>query len=635
VRRWAVRSACLLTLAAPSTGRSDEPPAGDGYQTVVQTDSVDESRPEDDPAGFSTVLRIRAPAPGTGLAELLDRVPGLRVRESGTGGRQGLSMRGADGHQVLVVLDGVPLSSPGSGGLDLSLLDPGHLEQVEIRRGGGSTRFGTDAMGGVLILKTPTLRGRARTQAAVGYGSWNSLAARASRSAALLGGRLRYLASASYRQSDGDFSFVDENGVAGTRANNDSRVGQMLVKVDHLLSERWQIGLTDNFSLAERGAPGMMQRPSATARQWELRNLTALKLQRQDTLLSGGRLELDLYQRYSRFRFDEPTPPVVESHNQCITLGGGGRLSLPLGPEGQLHGGLALRGTMFRDPDVGEPRRMEADLWLSSQTWLLRRHLVLVPAVRLASATGFGATVVPRVGLVLRPLRWTDSAWLRGVELASNVGRSFRYPSFQEMYIRLDGFGGNAELEPEDALDLDAGLRWRLRWMSLEVAYFRRWIHNLILFAPVSSFLVRADNYPGATASGLEASVDLRPGLGFLVRAAYTYTRTGFGEPAMSLPGHPAHRLVTRLGWELARKGRSWGLELWTGATVESGMVLGRFDTTEEEGRVLLAAGAAVSWRWLTLSAEGRNLLDKRDALDTVGFPLDPARFLVSLAGRL
>jgi outer membrane receptor protein involved in Fe transport len=167
----------------------------------------------------------------------------------------------------------------------------------------------------------------------------------------------------------------------------------------------------------------------------------------------------------------------------------------------------------------------------------------------------------------------------------------------------------------------------------VEAALFSRWIDNTILFAPVSSFLVRADNYPRARARGVEGTVDLRPGVGLRLQGSYTFTETRFGEPAMSLPGHPPHRVAARLGWRYPFEGRgAWGLGLWTGATFESAQVLSRFDSTEEEGRVLLSAGASFSWRWLTLSAEGRNLLDKRDALDTVGFPIAPARFMVSAA---
>ena len=628
---WARALPVLVLLGASPWARAGEEPE---YRTVVRTPALEELRPADDPSGFSTVLRLRDPAPGTGLPQLLDRVPGLRVRQAGPGGRQGLSMRGADGHQVLVLLDGVPLSSPGSGGVDLSLLNPGHLEQVEVRRGGGSTRFGTDAMGGVLILRSPGLRTRARTRAAVGYGSWGTLAARVSRSGALLGGRrpVRYLVSGSYRQSDGDFPYVDENGVERVRANNDSQVGEALLKVDHLLSERWHVGLTDDLALAERGAPGMSERPSATARQRDLRNLTNLQLVRSGLWLPGGSLELGLYHRYTRFRFEEPTPPVVLSANQCFTVGGRGRLSLPLGP-GRFDGGVELRGTLFRDPDTDDPERLEGDVWVSSQTWLFARHLLLVPAVRLASATGFGAAVIPRLGLVLAPLRRSSRAWLQALELAANVGRSFRYPSFQEMYSRIDGFGGNPDLAPEDALDLDAGLRWRRQLVSLEAAYYRRWVRNLILFAPVSSFLVRPDNYQGAEASGVEVAAEVRPGLGLELRGAYTLTRTRFGEPAMRLPGHPEHRVATRLGWE--HGWNAWRLRLWGAVSLESSMVLGRFDSSEEEGRVLLSSGGSLAWRWLSLSAEGHNLLDKRDALDTVGFPLAPASFLVSLAGKI
>lgn len=617
------------------------------YRTVVRTRAVEVLRPDDDPAGFSSVLRIKDPAPGTGLAEILDRVPGLRVREAGPGGWQGLSVRGADSHQVQVILDGVPLSSPASCGVDLSLVDPGHLEQVEVRRGGGSARFGTDALGGVVVLSTPQLRTRARTKLSVGYGSWNALAARFSRSAALRSPRLRYLVSASYRQSDGDFPYVDDNGQQRVRLNNDSRAGEALLKLDHLTGG-WQLGLMDDFSLGERGAPGMSNQLPTAARQQDLRNVTALRALRTDLWVAGGALELMAYHRYTRFDFDEPTPPVVASHQQAFAPGARGRLALPLGRSGRLEGGVDLRGTWLRDAETDNPSRLDADVWLTSQTALLDRHLVLVPAVRLATATGFGATVVPRFGLVLRPLRWTGRSWLEGLELAGNVGRSFRHPSFQELYVRLDGYAvhGNPDLAPEDALDLDGGVRWRLPLLALEAAYFRRWIGNLIIFAPVSSFVVRADNYPGAEAQGLEVAADLRPddlwpsaALGLHLKLAYTLTRTRFGDPPMRLPGHPTHRLVTRLGWEWppAARGaaRSWGLALWSGATVESGMVLSRFDSSEEEGRVLLSAGGAVTWRWLTLSAEGRNLLDKRDAVDILGFPLPPARFFVSLAGRL
>jgi len=614
------------------------------YETVVREESIEDQLPQDDPAGFATVIRVKDPLPGTGLERVVDRVPGLRVRDSGLGSRKTLSMRGADSQQVVVLLDGFRLSSPVGGGVDISLLDPAHLETVEVRRGGASARFGADAMGGVLVLRTPRLKSRPRNKVAVSYGSYNTVGARASRSASF-SPKLRYLASASYRHSDGDFSYEDPDrgGQQRVRQNNDSNAAELLLKADYLISDHWQVGAINDLALAFCGAPGLITFPSATGRQQDLRNLTGLRLTRRDLLLRGDRLDIRLHHRYLRFVFDRDLEtPIPEQHtlSHSFAAGAEATLAAPLGDTGRVDGGVSITGNFFRDEDTDNPERLEASLWAASQTRLLDQHLVIVPAVRLALATGFGATVVPKLGLILNPLQWTANPWLTPLQVSANLGRSFRYPSFQEMYIRLDGFGavaGNPDLSPEDSLDWDAGLRWRGRLLSLEVAFFQRYIKNTILFAPESATRIFARNYKSALAQGLEASLRVGTVLGLELGSSYTYTMTRFGDPPdYSLPGFPPHRVASRLGWRYPLapkrgKGR-WGLELWSGVVLESAMVLDRFNNFEEESRVLLSAGGSFSWRWLTLSAEGRNLLDKRDAVDTLNYPLPPARFLISLA---
>ena len=75
-------------------------------------------------------------------------------------------------------------------------------------------------------------------------------------------------------------------------------------------------------------------------------------------------------------------------------------------------------------------------------------------------------------------------------------------------------------------------------------------IKNIILFAPVSSFLVRADNYRGAFAQGLEAYLRIGLSRSLSFHGSYSFTQTQFGEPPMPLPGHPEHRGSARLSWE-------------------------------------------------------------------------------------
>jgi outer membrane receptor protein involved in Fe transport len=330
----------------------------------------------------------------------------------------------------------------------------------------------------------------------------------------------------------------------------------------------------------------------------------------------------------------------VYSHNQSYALEGDLRFSLPFPDRGQFDSGLEIRDSLFRDPDTNNPQRFESALWASSQTQLFNHRLVIVPAFRLAYASEYPPTLIPRLGMMLYPWAPVQTSQLQSLALVGNIGRSFRYPSFHEMFVRLDGFGGNANLLPEDAVDGDIGLRWRTARLSLEVAYFRRYLKNMILFAPVSSFLVRADNYPNARSQGVEAQVAIHALFGFSLSTSYTYSESLFSEPAMPLPGHPPHRLVARLEWDsyemLGRLiSHNWKIGLWTSATAQSAMVLSRFNANPEEGRIWLAAGTSISYRVFSIVAEGQNLLDKRDAVDVVGFPLPPANFRVSLVAKL
>lgn len=632
-------TSCLALHALPAWAEPSDPPGKDDLETRVHGERVRRALPIDDPAAFATTLRFDDPPPGVTLGALLSSVPGVQVHDEGLGQRQSLSLRGAESHQLAIFFDDIRLTPPGGGWVDLALFDPALLDSAEVRRSAGSARFGADAVGGAVVLRSPALRRRSRTRLDVGYGSWRSVVGRALHGGFL--GRWRYLASASYRQSEGDFAFVDDAGRERVRRNNDVRVGEGLLKIDRFLAGgRWRLTLVDNFSLAERGAPGPAYLPSETGRQGDLRNLFALKALRHDLWLPGGRLALSFAQRYARFRFEEHDlgDKPIDTRNQSVGLTLRAALSLPLHRRrARLDAGVELREELFFDDEWGDHQRTLGDVFVSGFFSFWRERLVFVPATRLAAASGFGAAVVPKLGLVLRPLRHLTRAWPSRLEVVGNVGRSYRYPSFQEQYVRLDGFGGNPELRPEDALSFDVGLRLLAARFSLEAAYFQRLLANTILYAPVSSFLVRPDNYSQGEARGLEAALELRPGACVSLRVAYTHTRTRWGASNLALPGRPRHHLAARLGWSGAKCGAP--LPRWLrgfsahGAVAAQGEVpLDRFNNLPfEEGRALLSVGARYTFRQLTLSAEGRNLLDKRDAVDRMGFPLPPARFFVSL----
>lgn len=92
------------------------------------------------------------------MAEHLRGKPGAFIQRTGPG--QGIVIvRGLKGSEILHLVDGFRLNNAffrNAPNQYLALVDPYALEQVELTRGAASTLFGSDAMGGVLALRTAT-----------------------------------------------------------------------------------------------------------------------------------------------------------------------------------------------------------------------------------------------------------------------------------------------------------------------------------------------------------------------------------------------------------------------------------------------------------------------------------------------
>lgn len=80
------------------------------------------------------------------------------------GGYKGFNVRGVDGNRVLLEIDGirqVPEYSDylggGSGGTTRAMFDPKVFESVDILKGSASALYGSDALGGVISMKTLSL----------------------------------------------------------------------------------------------------------------------------------------------------------------------------------------------------------------------------------------------------------------------------------------------------------------------------------------------------------------------------------------------------------------------------------------------------------------------------------------------
>jgi len=95
--------------------------------------------------------------PGKTVADLLNALPGINIDGAfGTPGAQlDYSIRGGRNGDILILIDGVPMSDPSSvaNNYDLRLLNASMVEYLEVLKGGASTLYGSGAMAGIINIK--------------------------------------------------------------------------------------------------------------------------------------------------------------------------------------------------------------------------------------------------------------------------------------------------------------------------------------------------------------------------------------------------------------------------------------------------------------------------------------------------
>ena len=151
-------AAALPLLAAPAAfaQSADAPP----QQVVVTAARVEQKLPDTLP---STSVISRADiesSPASDLPDLLRTFTSFSVAQTGPLGSQtSVFVRGANSNQVLVLIDGAPLSRADFGSAPWELIPLDQIDHVEIVRGNLSSLYGGSAVGGVVQIFTKHGRG--------------------------------------------------------------------------------------------------------------------------------------------------------------------------------------------------------------------------------------------------------------------------------------------------------------------------------------------------------------------------------------------------------------------------------------------------------------------------------------------
>jgi len=114
------------------------------------------------------------------VSDAINRTPGVSFNQSGGAGQpSSLYIRGSKAEHVKIYIDGIPVNDPTTTARqpDMAHLNTDQIEKIEVLRGPQSTLYGSDAIGGVINIRTKRGAGDPSSFVDLEAGSFNTIRA--------------------------------------------------------------------------------------------------------------------------------------------------------------------------------------------------------------------------------------------------------------------------------------------------------------------------------------------------------------------------------------------------------------------------------------------------------------------------
>lgn len=559
-------------------------------------------------------IERRAPA---SLPELLRGMPGVAIASNGGPGKVASTfLRGTDSDHTLVLVDGIRIGSPTSGGAAYQDIPVEQIERIEIVRGPFSSLYGADAIGGVIHIFTRRPHDSFDPNFNIGAGNYGT-----QRIGAGLGGRGEtsdgkggwYQVQAAYENTDGYNSYRDNPDNPFDDFNLDAdrdgyRNRSLSLGAGHRFNKAWDIEARALRAEGNNEYDGFFDESDVV--QQVLGGRVRYAPREKVTLsLNLGRND-DFSDNFSA------GAPMghFNSHRTTGSLQGDfgvGKALLSFGYDWRLD-------EVNSDTPYDQSSRITRGAFGQWQQ-VFGSHSLQV-GLRRDDDTQFG-------GKTTGSARWgwefTDA-----LRLTASYGTAYRAPTFNDLYY--PGFG-NPALDPENSRSFELGLRGKHGWGGWSVNAFETRVDDLIGYDPTPASerpFGQPNNIDEARIRGTEATIDTTV-LGWSLQGNVTWL-----DPRNTSGGFDDGNLLPRRSRTNARVDvdRSFGAFSVGASVVATGkryddpsntLRLGGYATTDLRVAYVLAE----SW---TLQLNANNVFDR--TYETAAFYPQPGRnWFVSL----
>ncbi|MBT7320179.1 MAG: TonB-dependent receptor [Flavobacteriaceae bacterium] len=403
-----------------------------------------------------------ANSPATNVAELLQQTIGIDIRRRGVSGVQGdLYIRGGGFDQTLLLIDGMKMDDAQTGHHTLNMILPLYLiERIEIIRGPAARIFGQNAFNGAINIITKEVKGEKRTAnidfRELSFGSYGQK--NFALTSSIISEKIKSIFSFSINKSD------------GYRHNTDFSNANYFNKTS-FKTKSSPIDLISSFSQRKFGANGFYASPSATE-QYEETQASLLGIStviQSENLIIKPRIYWKRGQDMYIYIRDNPSVYRNLHKTNKISAELSGSYISDLGVTGF---GLDLSTVNITSNNLGEHKRNTANAFIDHTFELFNGNLSVSPGIAVSYFSDLSFHSFPGIDLGY----YLSSNF----KLYSNIGKTYRIPTYTDLYYSDRTTIGNENLNPEQATSTELGIKFNDSQFNFSASLFSRKSKNII-----------------------------------------------------------------------------------------------------------------------------------------------------------
>ena len=486
-----------LTISSQSTQQLDEVVVSDSKISIPFSKNFRSVQVVDSKTIQETAVR--------NVTELLQLVTGLDIRRRGVSGTQAdLYIRGGGFDQTLLLIDGMKMDDIQTGHHTLNLLLPIQLiERIEIIKGPAARIFGQNAFNGAINIVTKLLK---KSQNKVVEIFANDISS---------GSYDQFNYSVNLRTSIEDkFNSLiafHRTRSDGYRYNTDFKNDFIFMKTN-IKSKNGSIDVVSGFTEKKFGANGFYASPDAIDQYEETQSSffgLSTKFEKEKLIIKPK-----LYWRRNQdeYIYIRDNPEIYRNLHisnkiyfdlNFIKYYDSGSFS---------NFGIDNSQSYISSNNLGSHERFTSTIYLDHTFKMMNDKLIISPGFSVSYFSDLSFHFFPGLDLGYHISEKS--------KLYANFGKTYRIPTYTDLYYSDRNTIGNPDLEPEHAISNELGFKYDSEKIKFSTSFFQRKSTNIIDYVKESeSDKWKATNIRNLDTKGFDFDFNYIN----LIRVGYTY----------------------------------------------------------------------------------------------------------------